>query len=529
MSWWSNAAVYQIYIRSYCDSDADGVGDLEGIRSRLRHIAELGADALWITPFYPSPMADHGYDVADYCDVDRLFGDLTSFDKLLVDAHGLGLRVLVDLVPNHTSSAHPWFVRALEDPSSPERDYYLFRPAKPNGSPPNNWESVFGGPAWSWDAASGEYFLHLFDSTQPDLNWRNPAVHAEWERILTFWLDRGVDGFRIDVAHGLYKAAGLPDAIAAQSDDPRAPHLHAIGVKPCWDQPEVLDVYRRWRAIAERYEDRMLVGEVFLWDTARVAAYCGPTLLHQAFNFPVAGAAFDADSLAWTIRAALEVMPTEGAVPTWVLSNHDLVRHATRFGGGELGRRCGLAVTALLAALPGALYLYQGEELGAEQVDVPPSRRQDPIHRRSGGAVAGRDGCRTPMPWTAEPPGFGFTQGTSWLPFAPDAETRNVASLAADPCSILAAYQALLAARRATRGRLADRVEWLDPPGGCLALRRAGLDAPSLAVITNTRSSAVGVPLPGAGEIAFATEAGASVGPGHVRVPAQSTVWLSLP
>lgn len=526
--WWSNAVVYQIYIRSFADLSGDGVGDLAGVRSRLGHVADLGADAIWITPFYPSPMADHGYDVADFCDVDPLFGSLAEFDKLLVDAHQIGLRVIVDLVPNHTSSAHPWFRKALADPASAERDYYVFRPPQPDGSPPNNWESVFGGPAWTLDEASGEFYLHLFDSAQPDLNWRNPNVAAEWERILTFWLDRGVDGFRIDVAHGLYKAPGLPDVTVSQEPDPRAPNLHSLGAQPCWDQPEVFDVYRRWRQITDRYDARMLVGEVFLWDTARVAAYCGPTLLHQAFNFPVAGTAFDAAAFSWTVRAALDVMPTEGASATWVLSNHDLVRHATRFGGGDVGRRRGLAVTALLSALPGALYLYQGEEIGAEQVAIAAAERQDPIHRRSSGQVEGRDGCRTPLPWTELPPGFGFTDAAPWLPFAPDAASRNVSALRRSPDSVLAVYRKLLAVRRQVRDRLAEQVDWLPAPAGCLAIRRAAREGPALVTVFNSSRRAANLRLAGRGELGFATSPGAVVDGTRLQVPPESTVWAFL-
>ena len=273
--WWEDGAVYQVYVRSFVDSDGDGIGD-------------LGVDAVWLTPFYPSPMADHGYDVADQCDVDPLFGTLADFDTLLDKAHGLGLRVIIDLVPNHTSSAHPWFQEALADPRSPARDRYLFRPPAADGGPPNNWQSAFGGPAWTLDERSGEYYLHLFDSGQPDVNWRNPELHTEWERILRFWLDRGVDGFRIDVAHGLYKQIDLADH--PPYDGPHDTLFHADSAPYAWDQPEVVDVYRRWREITDSYDDRVLVGEVFLSDLDRVARFVGPDRLHQSFNFPLLAA-----------------------------------------------------------------------------------------------------------------------------------------------------------------------------------------------------------------------------------------------
>lgn len=525
--WWQDAVVYEIYLRSFADSNDDGVGDLGGLRSHLSYLADLGVDALWVTPFYPSPMADHGYDISDYCDVDPLFGSLTELDELLVEAHALGLRVIIDLVPNHTSNAHPWFSAALRDPRSVERDFYVFRPPGPEGGPPNNWQSVFGGPAWTLDPASGEYYLHLFDSAQPDLNWRNPLVHQAWEKILRFWLDRGVDGFRIDVAHGLYKHPELADNADPGPSAPGTEHLRSISALNCWDQPEVLDVYRRWRAICDSYDERMMVGEVFLFDMDRVASYTGADLLHQAFNFLIMAIPFDAAAWQRTVRFALDRFVREGAAPTWVLSNHDLVRHVTRYSGGPGGRRRGLAFTTALLALPGASYLYQGEELGLEQAEVPVEARQDPIWRRSGGRVAGRDGCRSPMPWTGDPPGYGFTRATPWLPFGADAADRNVARQDELDRSTLAFYRRALAARRGLRTQLHDDVHWLAAPPECCSFARFFHDGRALVVVLNTGSRDAEVGLHGAPrEVVLASADTVQLRGGSVLVPAESTAWV---
>ncbi|MGB8649365.1 MAG: alpha-amylase family glycosyl hydrolase [Mycobacteriales bacterium] len=521
-SWWQDGVVYQVYVRSFADADGDGVGDLPGITSRLHHLADLGVDALWLTPFYPSPMADHGYDVADQCDVDPLFGTLADADALLAEAHRLGLRVIVDLVPNHSSTAHRWFQEALADPSSPARDRYLFRPARADGGPPNNWQSVFGGPAWTFDELSGEYYLHLFDSGQPDFDWRNPEVHAEWERILRFWLDRGVDGFRIDVAHGLYKRADLADhpPVAIEHD----PLFHAVSSPYAWDQPEVVDVYRRWREITDAYDDRVMVGEVFLSELERVARFVGPDRLHQSFNFPLLAAPLDAQVWRRLITEALEAFSHEGSGPTWVLSNHDVVRHATRYGGGERGRARARAATLTLLGLPGAPYLYEGEELGLEQSPVPPQARQDPIWRRSGGTVEGRDGCRTPVPWTPTPPGHGFTTGRPWLPFDEHAAVRSVAAEAADPTSTLAFYRQALRVRRELRTELGRAVRWLAAPRDVLAFARSAAGA-ELVVALNTGEQPVPVPVAGC-EVLVASGSGVALDQGELLLPAGTAAWV---
>ena len=519
--WWREAVVYEIYVRSFADSDGDGVGDLEGVRQHLPYLVELGVDAVWLTPFYPSPMHDHGYDVADYCDVAAVFGTLPGFDRLLNEAHEAGLRVIVDLVPNHTSNEHPWFQEALADPTSAARSRYVFRDGRGDG-PPNNWQSVFGGPAWTRESPAGQWYLHMFDTSQPDLEWTEPAVHEEFLRVLRFWLDRGVDGFRIDVAHALYKHPDLTDApdpfvgggggggggVADMADS----HI--------WDRDAVLAVYERWRELLDTYDgDRMLVGEVFLFDVPRIARYVGPTRLHQAFNFTVMSTPWGAAALRETVEKALAHFHPG----TWVLSNHDLVRHVTRYGGGDLGRRRGLAVSAALFGLPGSPYLYQGEELGLDEADVPPHLRQDPMFARTGGARAGRDGCRTPMPWAAGKPELGFTTGSPWLPFGADAAGLAADLQEADPGSTLAAYRRLLAARRAllATGELGEELELLPTSEQVLAYRRG-----PLTVVLNTADEPVRVPVPGAGALLEATAAGARLREGVVEVPAAATVWL---
>lgn len=508
--WWLDAVVYEIYVRSFADSDGDGVGDLRGISARLPYLVALGVDAVWLTPFYTSPMADHGYDVSDQCDVDPVFGSIADFDALLDRAHALGLRVIVDLVPNHTSDEHPWFVAALADPA--QRDRYVFRPGR-NGAPPNNWESVFGGPAWT-QVEDGTWYLHLFDSGQPDLNWRHPDIPREWERILRFWLDRGVDGFRVDVAHGLFKQVALEDNPRGLKSD--GPLFHASVMPHAWDQPEVVDIYRRWREIADEYGERVLVGEVFLAHVERVRRYVGLDRLHQAFNFELLAAPLNADLWRELIEKSLRAFGTEGSGPTWVLSNHDVERHATRFGGGPDGLRRGVAATLTLLGLPGSVYLYQGEELGLEQDDVPFEARRDPISTRSSGEVVGRDGCRTPMPWTTEPPGHGFTTGEPWLPFGPQASSRAVDT---DP-EPLRRYREALSARRELRGQLDSAVTWLDLGPDLLAYSRTHRDGGDVLVLLNLSVQALALP---AGELLVASETVTDV------LTPGATAWLRRP
>jgi alpha-glucosidase len=393
-------------------------------------------DAIWLTPFYTSPMADGGYDVADYRDVDPRFGTLADFDAMVARAHELGMRVIVDIVPNHTSSAHPWFVEALAAaPGSPARDRYLFADAM------NDWESVFGGAAWT-QAPDGQHYLHLFDPSQPDLNWRNGEVRAEFESILRFWLDRGVDGFRIDVAHGMIKAAGLPSVGRTGQIS-----LLGRGVLPYFDQDEVHEIYRAWRKILDSYPgDRMAVAEAWASTPERLARYVAPDELHQAFNFDLLDAAWSALDMRETIDRCLSAVATVDAPATWVLSNHDKQRHPTRYGSGDRAR----AAALLMLALPGSAYLYQGEELGLPEVlDLPDHCRQDPMWFRSGGAEPGRDGCRVPMPWSGDAPPYGFSDtGAAWLPSPASWAPLTAQAQAEDPGSVLSLYRQALRVRR---------------------------------------------------------------------------------
>ncbi|MEH1166610.1 glycoside hydrolase family 13 protein [Micromonospora sp. CPCC 205539] len=478
--WWRAAVVYQVYVRSFADSDGDGTGDLQGIRQRLPYLRDLGVDALWLTPFYTSPMVDGGYDVADYRDVDPMFGTLTDFDAMISDAHALGLRIIVDLVPNHTSSAHPWFAAALAaGPGSPERARYLFAAGQgAHGElPPNDWESIFGGPAWT-RVADGEWYLHLFDPTQPDLNWRHREVRAEFEDVLRFWLDRGVDGFRIDVAHGMIKAEGLPDVgFSTLTTGQRQVELLGKGRLPYFDQDEVHEIYRAWRPILDSYPGgRMAVAEAWAETPQRLARYIGPDELHQAFSFDFLDATWSAESFRKVIDTALAESTVVGAPTTWVLSNHDKQRHVTRYGDGTQGLRRARAASLLMLALPGCAYLYQGEELGLPEVlDLPDELRQDPAFLRTGES---RDGCRVPIPWSGELAPYGFGPAgsdLSWLPAPATWRALSVAAQTGVPDSTLELYRAALRIRHehpALAGDAGD-VTWLESGPGVLAFSRS--------------------------------------------------------
>ncbi|MGW9412856.1 glycoside hydrolase family 13 protein [Arthrobacter cupressi] len=474
-SWWRSAVIYQIYPRSFRDASGDGVGDLPGITAELHHIAELGADAVWLSPFYASPQRDGGYDVADYCAVDPLFGTLEDFDHLSARARDLGLRVIVDLVPNHCSSEHRLFQAALAAaPGSPEREYFIFRDGRGDSGelPPNNWQSHFGGSAWTRiteaGGSPGQWYLHLFDSSQPDFNWDNPAVATEFERVLRFWLDRGVAGFRVDVAHALVKAPGLPDwggrADGGSSDG--FPSHEA----PMFGQPALHDVYSRWREVLAEYgDDRILCAEANVDPIERMAAWVAPGQQHQAFNFPFLASPFAAEPLRAVVSRSLAAFDAVGAPTTWVLSNHDVVRHASRLGMADpgqglgdgigpddpqpdtaLGRRRARAASLFMLALPGSSYLYQGEELGLpDNTAIPAERRQDPTFHRTGGARVGRDGCRVPLPWRAGEAAHGFSpNGMSWLPQPRDWDELARDVQAADPASHLSVYRRALELRR---------------------------------------------------------------------------------
>ncbi len=485
-AWHHTAVVYQVYLRSFADGNGDGVGDLAGLQARLTYLRMLGADAIWLTPWYVSPMADGGYDVADYRDIDPLFGTLAEAEALIAAAHGEQLRVIIDIVPNHCSDHHRWFAAALAaGPGSAERARFWFRPGRgADGSrPPNDWPSMFGGPAWTRvtepDGSPGEWYLHLYAREQPDLNWENPEVRAEFEDILRFWLDRGVDGFRIDVADFLVKDSSLPD-VAGLPEGAR---------KPWEDQDGLHDIYRSWRQLIESYPgDRVFVGEIWLKPLTRLRSYLAGDQLHTAFNFDYLGAPWDAARLRAVIDTTLGSI---GVSAPWVLSNHDVTRHLTRYGrantGSEwqadpgrpdlaLGTRRARAAILLTLALPGSAYLYQGEELGLWEVeDIPDELIADPIFERTDHFVRGRDGCRVPLPWRADRPGFGFGPADGAGPWLPQPEPwRQLAAdvQAGDPGSMLELYRAALRVRRA-RARLSDdRLTWQEAPDGVLTFDR---------------------------------------------------------
>ncbi|MGH3361579.1 MAG: glycoside hydrolase family 13 protein [Nocardioides sp.] len=523
-TWWRHAVCYEVYVRSFADSDGDGIGDLPGITSRLPYLRDLGVDALWITPFYSSPQKDHGYDVADYRDVDPLFGQLADADHLIERAHALGLRVIVDLVPNHSSDQHAWFQAALAaGPGSPERARYVFRDADPDDPErrPNNWRSVFGGPAWT-QVPDGQWYLHLFDSTQPDFDWRNPEVAEMFEDVLRFWLDRGVDGFRIDVAHGLFKAEGMPDQERPSAHENSGGSAISEGEMvaappaddPMWDQPEVHDVYRRWHHILEEYDgDRMAVAEAWTPTPESMARYVRPDELSQAFNFAWLLAPWSAPAFAEVITGTLEAVQPVGASPTWVLSNHDVVRHRTRYGGGELGLARARAAILTMLALPGSAYVYQGEELGLEQADVEPENRSDPSWFRTG--EAGRDGCRVPIPWGGSEPPFEFGPGTGqpWIPQPAEWKGLTVEAQADDPSSTLSFYREALAHRRAFATTAGETVTMLSLGPDVLAFARG-----PLTVVLNCGTAPVDLP---DGEVVFGS---ARLRGGHL--PPDAAVWL---
>ncbi|HEX2174603.1 MAG TPA: glycoside hydrolase family 13 protein [Nocardioidaceae bacterium] len=519
--WWQDGVFYEIYVRSFADADGDGIGDIPGITSRLSYLAGLGVDAVWITPFYPSPQADHGYDVADYRDVDPMFGTLADFDEMLQTAHEHGIRVVVDLVPNHSSDEHEWFRQALAaGPGSRERDRYLFRDGRGDDGeqPPNNWRSVFGGPAWA-RVPDGQWYLHMFDRRQPDFNWDNPEVRDEFESVLRFWLERGVDGFRIDVAHGMFKAEGLPD-VESDVDVTGIEEAMANLERPYWDQPAVHDVYRRWRHVLQEYPgDRMAVAEAWVGSAESMARYVRPDELQQAFNFHWLQARWSAAAFRAVIEATFAAVGPVEASPTWVLSNHDVERHVSRYGDGTQGLARAHAATLTMLALPGSAYLYAGEELGLPQAEVPPEQRQDPTWHRGGGV--GRDGCRVPMPWSGDTPPFGFSppgSAPTWLP-----QPRAWAGLAVDaqqqdPGSTLSFYRRALATRRAVLPEVGSAVKFLDSAPEVLAFRRD----PDLVCVVNCGREPTDVS--GLGDLVIASGADEEVLGGSL--PPDTAAWF---
>lgn len=504
--WWQTAVVYQIYPRSFADANGDGVGDLEGIRSRLDHLTWLGVDAIWLSPFFRSPMADFGYDVSDYVDVDPLFGTLEDFDRLVADCHERGIRVVIDWVPNHSSDQHPWFVDARRGRDAAHRDWYVWRDRTPDGAPPNNWRASFADdePAWTLDEASDQWYLHLFLPEQPDLNWDNPEVEAAMHDVLRFWLDRGVDGFRADVLHAIGKDPALPD-------DP--PEFIPLPHSALNHVPEVtIPRLRRLRELLDSYDgDRMMVGEVYLLDTSLVALYYDEGRgIHLSFNFPPLHTPWDAGL--WRARGeeVQEVIEPVGW-PTWVLSNHDVVRHRSRYGSEALAR----AAVFLTLGLRGTPFLYAGEELGLEDALVPPDRVVDP---------GGRDGCRAPIPWSPD-----ATHGWGpepWLPWPPDVDGgRDAESQRADETSILHLYRRLIAARRSSPALVAGAQRLLDSPDGVLAWERTEGDDVRVVAVNFGPDDAI-LDLDGTWTVAVASAGADEEAAFSGTVPAESAVLL---
>jgi alpha-glucosidase len=545
--WWRSAVIYQVYPRSFADGNGDGIGDLAGIRDRLPYLRDLGVDAIWFSPWYPSPMADAGYDVADHRDIDPVFGTLAEAVTLIDEAHSLGLRVIVDIVPNHCSIAHRWFQEALAaGPGSAARELFWFRDGRGNNGelPPNNWTSIFGGPAWT-RVPDGQWYLHLFAPEQPDFNWGNPKVREEFEDILRFWFDRGVDGVRIDSAALCMKDPSLPDLDpddaltpeTAEPDQPRRPH-------PYTDRDENHEIYRAWRRIADSYDPpRALIGEIWLPDTERFVKYLRPDELHTAFNFDFLAAPWDATALHSTIDATLAAHAPVDAPATWVLSNHDVFRHVTRYGRADtsfthdhehrrrqtgapsdfaLGTRRARAAILLSLSLPGSAYIYQGEELGLGEVeDIPDDKRQDPLFFRTNGANPGRDGCRVPLPWSGDAPPFGFSPpgatAPPWLPQPLSWRSLTVEAEKGDPDSMLELYREALRIRHDEPALGDGTMTWLDAPADVLAFYRD----PGFACVLNM--SSVDIPLPAHETILLASNPLVDG-----RLPPDTAVWLRV-
>jgi alpha-glucosidase len=548
--WWRHAVVYQIYPRSFADSNGDGIGDLPGITSRVPYLKELGVDAVWLSPFYPSALADGGYDVDDYRDVDPKIGTLEQFDTMVAALHAAGIGVIVDIVPNHSSNRHVWFQEALASPKgSPARDRYIFRDGVgPNGDqPPTDWRAAFGGSVWE-PVGDGQFYFHLFAPEQPDWNWDNPEVRADFVKTLRFWADRGVDGFRIDVAAALAKDFSEPMPDKATLDAMKTGPDH-----PLYDRDELVDIYGEWRQVFNSYDPpRFAVGEVWLEDRARTARYATSQSLGQAFNFDLLRADFRAAEFKAVVSTNVAVADLAGSSSTWVLSNHDVVRHTSRYGlpltvpgapydgqaptwdrdrkwlltgGAEppedtaFGLRRAKAATAFILALPGSAYFYQGEELGLREVaDLPDAARQDPTFFRSPGYDVGRDGCRVPLPWEPAGPSFGFGPGAAHLPQPAWFAGYAAAVQAAEPASTLWFYRQALAARRDLLAGLpaeADRLEWLEAPDGVLHFRRGGWHCVTILAVAEP------VELP-AGELVLVS---GDLSDG-ARLPEATTAWL---
>lgn len=465
--WWKSAVIYQVYPRSFQDSNGDGIGDLKGIENRLDDLKALGIDAIWISPIFPSPMTDFGYDVADYCDIDPRFGTLADFDTLLAAAHERGIRLLLDLVPNHTSDQHPWFVESRSARDDPRRDWYIWRDARPDGSPPNNWISDFGGSAWEWDPVTDQYYYHAFLKEQPDLNWRNPAVRSAMLNVLRFWFERGIDGFRIDVLWHMVKHVDLPDNPVNAGWQPGEPDYTRVHQLHSTDQPEVHDIAAEMRALADDYGARVLIGEIYLPVPKLVGYYGTPARpgVHLPFNFQLIGAAWNAPSLAAMIAEYEAALPADGW-PNWVLGNHDRPRIATRVGPDQAR-----VAMMMLLTLRGTPTLYYGDEIGMEDGAIPPDLVQDPRELRDPGIGLSRDPVRTPMAWDASP-NAGFSPADPWLPLHPDWLARNVEAQRGDPGSMWRLTQKLLFLRHEHPALALGDYHPVDSGGDLLAFER---------------------------------------------------------
>lgn len=538
--WWHRAAVYQVYPRSFRDSDGDGTGDLRGVIAELPYLAGLGVDALWLSPFYPSPQRDSGYDVADPRGVDPMYGTLDDARELIARAHGAGLRIIVDVVPNHTSSDRAWFQEALASPpGSAARARYHFRDGRgPGGDePPSNWVSWFGGGAWTRiteaDGRPGQWYLHTFDTSQPDLNWSNPEVVEDGLQTLRFWLDLGADGFRVDVALGLAKDMTYPDlddpeslvlAMRMDLDDGTEESMRRRGTvanSAVLDRDEVQEVYRGWRLVMDEYDrDAMAVAEAWV-PPERAARYVAPDTLDQIFNFDFMAAPWDADRLRAVIRATIASLAITGAPATWALSNHDSPRVVTRLGGGDEGRRRARALALVAHALPGAVYVYQGEELGLADVELPDSARQDPVFFRTNGEQKGRDAARVPIPWSGTQPPYGFgASADTWLPMPGDWAEATVAAQSADPLSTLAQYRAMLRLRHELPGLASGDVVIPDSDRRLLVIERGA----GFACVVNCSDEALASPVDGA--VLVVSDTSVMEEGGRIILPPSTGAWI---
>ena len=487
--WWESGVIYQIYPRSFQDSDGDGVGDLAGIELRMDYFVDLGVDAIWLSPIFPSPMADFGYDVSDYTGVDPLFGSLEDFDRLLAAAHRRGLKLLLDLVPNHSSDQHPWFIESRSSRDAPKRDWYIWRDPTPDGGPPNNWISDFGGSSWEWDEATGQYYLHAFLKEQPDLNWRNPEVRSAMLDVMRFWFDRGVDGFRIDVLWHMVKAEGLPDNPPNPHYRPGMGEMNRVMQLNSTDQPEVHGIAAEMRSLADQYGERLLVGEIYL-PVERLVRYYGVEApgVHLPFNFQLIDLPWDAAAIGDAIRNYEKALP-QGGWPNWVLGNHDRPRIASKIGEAQAR-----IAAMLLLTLRGTPTIYYGDEIGMADVPIPPEEVKDPRELREPGIGLGRDPVRTPMAWDGSPHA-GFSTGKPWLPLHVDWPMHNVESESTKPASMLSLYRALLQLRRAEPALSTGSIELVDAGRDVLAYYRSHGDT-RLFIALNFRSEprTIGVP-----------------------------------